>query len=331
MQIRDRLWLGMIAMAAVIVVGVCGYRFFGYSWIDSAYMVTITLSTIGYGERSDASPQQKLFTMAVIIVGLSVAGYTLSRMAQVLFGGEIERLLGQQRMTREIEHLRQHTIVCGFGRIGEILAADLAHHHKPFVLVEIDTERLPSAREKGYLVVHGDATDDEALFKAGIVRAESLITALPNDASNVFITLTARNLNRDLRVIARAEHSSSEKKLRQAGASRVVMPSAIGTQQMVRMITRPTTADLMDVIRDQANMDLELDEIAVPQGSKLAGISVRESEAHREHHLLMLAVKQLNGKMIFHPSADYSFQPGDVVIVLGDVANITRFRNQYGV
>jgi len=328
---RNRLWLGVLFFAVVLLAAVCGFRYFGYSWIDSLYMVTITLSTIGYGERSNASPEQKLFTILVIVFGLTAAGYAIGGVAQTFFSGEIERLLGQQRMTRDIERLEGHTIVCGYGRIGEILAADLARHHQPFVVIDSDKDRLEQARTKNYLVVHGDATDDETLLKAGAARAGSLITALPNDASNVFITLTARNLNRDLRVIARAEHSSSEKKLRQAGASRVVMPATMGAQQMVRMITRPSTADLMDVIRDHSNMDLELDEISVPQACKLIGVSVQESEAHREHNLLVLAVKQLSGKMIFHPAADYTFQAGDVAIVLGDVENITRFRNQYSV
>jgi voltage-gated potassium channel len=147
----------------------------------------------------------------------------------------------------------------------------------------------------------------------------------------VFITLTARNLNRDLQIIARAELPSTEKKLRQAGANRIVMPASIGAQQMVRMITRPSTADLMDLIARQGNMDLELDEIEVPLTSKLVGVSVRDSEAHREHHLLVLAVKQASGQMIFHPDADYQFQVGDVAIVLGDSVNILRFRTQYGV
>lgn len=328
---RERLWLGILVFVSVLTIAVSGFRYFGYSWIDSLYMVTITISTIGYGERSDASPQQKLFTMAVIVFGLTAAGYTVSGVAQWFFGGEIARLLGQQRMARDIQRLEKHTIVCGFGRIGEILAADLERHRKPFVVIEVDSARLDHAREKAYLILHGDATDDDVLTKAGVARAESLITSLPNDAANVFITLTARNLNCDLRIVARAEQPSSEKKLRQAGANRVVLPALIGAQQMVRMITRPSTADLMEVIRDQANLNLELDEVSIPAGCKLIGVSVRESEAHREHNLLVLAVKQASGEMIFHPSADYTFQSADVAIVLGDVTNIARFREQYQV
>jgi voltage-gated potassium channel len=320
---------GLGVLIATIVVAVLGYRSFGYSWVDALYMVAITLSTIGYGEHSEASPVQKLFTIGVIVVGLGAAGYTLTTLAQAIFGGEIERLLGHQRMKREIDQLTNHTIVCGYGRIGAILAADLARHQRRFVVLERSPERAEQARDKGYLVLQGDATDDETLNSAGAQRAYALITALPNDAANVFITLTARNLNSKLQVIARAEHTSSEKKLRQAGANRVVLPALIGAQQMVRMITRPSTADLMDLIRDEANLDLELDEVTITANSKLAGTSVQESEAHREHHLLVLAVKQATGNMIFHPAADYRFAAGDVAIVLGDAGKIARFRMQY--
>jgi voltage-gated potassium channel len=326
-----RLRMGAIFLGLVVFFSTCGYCWLGYQWLDALYMVVITIASVGYAEHSITPPAEKIFTIFVIIFGIGAAGYTIGGLAQMMFEGEIERVLGLHRMTREIERLQGHTIICGFGRIGQILAHDLYRHEKPFVILEVDPASVHEATGKKFLVLQGDATDDELLIKAGIARASSLISGLPNDAANVFITLTARNLNRDIQIIARAEHPSTEKKLRQAGANRIVMPASIGAQQMVRMITRPTTADLMDLIAQQGNLDLELDEISVPAGSKLIGISVRDSEAHREHHLLVLAVKQFNGKMIFHPDADYHFEQGDVVIVLGDSENILRFRKQYGI
>jgi voltage-gated potassium channel len=327
----ERIRSAAVVLGVVLVLAVCGYRVFGYEWLDAIYMVVITLAGVGYGEKSELEPSQQLFTIIVILFGMSAVAYAIGGIAQLFFEGEIERALGLERMHHEIEQLRNHTIICGYGRIGQILAADLKKHSKPFVIMESDAKRFQQAREHDYLVLQGDATEDAMLIKAGLHYASALISALPNDAANVFITLTARNLNKNVQIISRAEHPNTEKKLRQAGANRIVLPSTIGAQQMVRMITRPSTADLIDLIAQQGNLDLELDEIHIPQNARLVGVTVRDSEAHQEHHLLMLAVKQVNGKMIFHPDPDYVFQTGDIIITLGDAENIQHFRKKYGV
>jgi voltage-gated potassium channel len=326
-----RLRKGALVLGIVMILSVCGYRLFGYDWVAAIYMVVITIASVGYGETSNVSTNQQIFTIFVILFGLLATGYTLGGLAQMLFEGELERVLGIQRMNREIENLQQHTILCGYGRTGQLLASELKRHNKRFVVVEHTLASYQQAVENDYLAIHGDATEDKTLLNAGLLRASSLISGLPNDAANVFITLTARNLNKDIQIIARAEFASTEKKLRQAGADRVVLPATIGAQQMVRMITRPSTADLMDLIAQQGNLDLELDEIHVPVASKLIGVTVSDSEAHREHHLLVLAIKQVNGKMIFHPAGDYRFQSQDTIIVLGDSEKILRFRQQYAV
>jgi voltage-gated potassium channel len=322
---------GGLLLAAQIVLAVVVYRNYGpfETWIEATWFVIISLSSVGYGENSQFPPGLQLFTICLLIVGITTLAYTFGGFLQFLLAGELESILGRERMTREINQLGGHTIVCGFGRIGEILAADLHRHGQPFVLIEQDVEKFNEAQSIGYLCVHGDATEDELLLAAGVHRAKALITGLPTDAANVFITLTARNLNRDLQIIARAEHPTTERKLRQAGANRVVMPATIGAQQMSRMITRPSTADLMELVAEQGNLNVELDELVVSADSPLVGRSIRDTEAHRKFGLLLLSIKQASGAMVFNPEAEHQLAAGDIVILMGRSSDIERFRSEF--
>jgi voltage-gated potassium channel len=325
-----RILRGAVFLIGLIVLAVVVYRLYAFpTWTEALWFVIISLSSVGYGEDSSFSPGLQLFTIFLLVVGISALAYTFGGFLQFLLAGELESILGRERMTREINQLQKHTIVCGFGRIGEILAADLHRHNQPFVLIEQDAEKFAEAQTLGYLSVHGDATEDEMLLAAGVHRARTLITGLPTDAANVFITLTARNLNRDLQIIARAEHPTTERKLRQAGADRVVMPATIGAQQMSRMIIRPTTADMMELMAEQGNLNVELDELAIAGGSRLVGMMIRDSEAHRKFGLLLLSIKQASGSMLFNPDAEYKLQAGDIVIVMGRSSDIERFRADY--
>jgi voltage-gated potassium channel len=322
----ERLWRGGIVLAAIFVVSVLGYHFLGdYPWIESVWMVVVTIASVGFGERSTQPWYMQLFTVAVVLLGISAAGYTFGGFLQLLLAGELEEVLGHRKMKQEIDRLSGHTIICGFGRIGRTLADDMARHHQRFVIIEQNEEHLAAAREAGYLCLHGDATEDELLLAAGCHRAKALITGLPNDAANVFITLTARNINRDLLIVARAEHGSSERKLRQAGADKVVLPSSIGAQLMSRMIMRPTTADLMELVAEQGNLNVQLDEMLISTACQLLGKSIRETNAHSQFRLLVLAIKQASGKMIFNPEAEYKLEIGDIIILMGKKSDIERF------
>lgn len=325
-----RIRAGACVLAVVFVAGVVGYRLLGgYDWLEAVWMVVITIATVGYGERSGLSPSLQVLTIGVILFGMSAAAYTFSGLFQLVVEGELERILGVRRMTREIDQLHNHVILCGFGRVGQHLAADLRAQGCPFIVIERDHPVLEEARQCSYLCLAGDATDEHVLIAAGLPRAKTLVTALPTDAANVFITLTARELNRSVQIIARAEHQSAEKKLRLAGANKVVMPAIIGARQMVRMIMRPSTADLMELVVDQSPLNVELDEVAVTGDSKLAGVTVQETEAHRRHRLLVVAVKPADGPMIFNPDAGYTFRADDTAIVMGHTEDIERFRREY--
>jgi voltage-gated potassium channel len=323
-----RIRWGFLWLVVVLVASVIGYRLLGYTWIGSVWMVVITIATVGYGESSNQPEIVQLFTILVILLGISASAYTLGGFLQLWLAGEVDRALGRERMEREIHKIEKHTIICGFGRIGQILAADLSRQKQAFLVIDTNAERCAEADDKGFLHLHGDATNDDVLLEAGVRRARTLITGLPNDAANVFITLTSRNLNPNLQIIARAEHATTERKLRQAGANRIVMPATIGAQQMARMITRPTTADLMELVAEQGTA-VEIDELRIKSECKLAEQTLRESEIHRQFGLLVLAVKRASGGMVLSPEADYRFAVNDIVILMGKPESITHFRNEY--
>ncbi len=320
---------GAVVLGVVFIAAVLGYRVAGRSWLDALYMVVITISTVGYAETSTQSTGQKWLTMGVIFLGISAAVFTLGGFVQMMMEGEIERTLSLGRTTRAIEKLKQHVVLCGFGRIGQILAHTLNAKKQAFVVVDNDPEAINEAQSLGYLVLLGDATEEDVLLAAGVARAQSLVTALPSDAANVFITLTARNLNRALQIIARGEFQTTEKKLLQAGANRVVMPAAIGALRMAAMITRPSTIELMELVGGKSILDVEIDEITVSSQSPLVGKTIIDAEARRRHGLLIVAVKQAAGNMAFNPGSEVVFQPNDTIIVMGRLEDIDRFRQEY--
>ncbi len=327
----ERIRLGALFLVAIVLVAVVGYRLLGYDWIGALWMVVVTVSSVGYAEESTRGPWFQLFTIGVIVVGMSAAVYTIGGFIQMVTEGELEKVLGRRRVTKEIQRLQDHVIICGFGRVGQILAEDMRRQTRPFVVIDKDPEQIEAAVAAGVLCLHGDATEDDVLIEAGIERARTLVTGLPNDAANVFITLTARNLNERLQIIARAEYETTEKKLRQAGANKIVLPAAISARHMVRMITHPSTADLMDLVAESAYLEYELDEIDVPEGNDLVGVSVLETEARRRHGLLVVAVRKLDGSMLLNPDPDYRFDIGDIIIIMGRHDDIGRFRVQYSV
>jgi voltage-gated potassium channel len=324
---------GAILLAVVLVGSVCGYRLFGRTWIEATYMVVITVATIGFGEHSLLSPAEQLYTIVVILVGLSASAYTLGAFFQLLTQGEVERALGIRRMNREIDRLNNHVIVCGFGRMGRILSGELQRQEVPLVVVDRNADVLVDATAAGHLVFHGDATDEDTLTSVGVQRAKSLVTVLPGDADNVFITLTARDLHPTLQIIARGEVAATQKKLLQAGATRVVLPASIGALRMASMITKPSTVELMELFAGKNLLDVEVDELDVAEGSPLIGKTVRETETRRRHGLLVVAVKRADGQMVFNPDGDFVFRPADTIIVMGKPDDITRFceENRLGV
>ena len=317
-------------MTLVFLIALVGNYYKSNDWIEALWMVVITISGTGFGERPDPGSHQlyQLFTVGVIIFGMSGAMYTFGGFIQMVMEGELEQTMGSHRRTRGIERLNNHVIICGFGRVGQTLAIDLHEHHQPFVVIENAPHRIEEIQARQFLFINGDATEDSTLLAAGIERAKAMVSALPADSANVFITLTSRNLNPGIQIISRADHSSTEKKLRQAGADKIVMPEIIGGQQMSRLITRPYVADMMELVAESRVLHVEMDELVVTETCQLSGVSIRDAQIHRQHGLLVIAVKQHDGDMVFSPSDTHVFQPGEVLIVMGPLDNIQQFRRE---
>jgi voltage-gated potassium channel len=325
---------GATLVGAVLCLAIVSHHWLtGVPWLQSAYWTVITLSGVGYTQDTPESvgPARQLQTIVIILVGMLAVGYTLGMLFQLLIEGQLERAMGVRRMTRQIEQLKGHVIVCGFGRMGRNLSARLAHKKLPFVVVESHAETATEAMAMGYLTLEGDATDEEVLQNAGIECAKVTVIALSSDADNVFLTLTARNLNTDMRILARGEQASTEKKLRQAGANQVVMPAVIGAQRVADMIVKPHAADLMFRVADHASLSADLEELTIVEGNRLIGQSIRDADPRHHFQLLIVAIRRADGQLKLNPEADMQISTGDTLIVLGEIENIMEFRKEYGI
>jgi voltage-gated potassium channel len=327
-----RIAIGFAALGTVIVYGVTGYMAMGWNFMDSFYQVFITISAVGLTEVHPlVTTPLRLHTMLVIALGLVSVAFTLGGFVSLLTEGEFQKYLGHQRMMRQIETLQRHTIVAGFGRVGALVCDGLASSGLPFVIIEMAPDRVPEMEARDFPHLIGDATDETILKEAGIERASVLVTAMPNDAANVFITLTARELSPKLMIIARAEQPSTQKKLRQAGANHVIMPAVIGAHRIVSLLTNPTAVEFVELVTRQGSLAIEMDDVPVRDDSPLSGRSLRDADIGRLTGVIVIAVKRGDGRLEFPPSGDHPFAPGDSIVVLGRRANLDQFREKFAV
>ena len=320
---------GALLLGALFIFSIFGhYELSGGTLLESLYWTVITVSGVGYSQEIEASvsvPRQWL-TVTVILVGMMTVAYTLGMMIQAIVEGQFERAMGERRMTKEIQKLKDHVIICGFGRIGQNLAHRLSRHRVPFVVIDACTDCSLELKSHNYLHVEGDATDEEVLQAAGIERATTVVNALSSDADNVFLTLTVHNLNPEIEVIARGEHPRTEKKLVQAGATQVVLPAVIGAERMADMIVRPEASQLLRCVGHESGLNAELEEFKFTASSPYVGRTVREAEEENAHGgVMIVALRRANGEQIFNPKDDVIIAPDDVVIVMGPEAEVEQF------
>ncbi len=331
-----RIALGLIILIAILVIAVVGYVLSGWSWLDSLYMVVITVSGVGYQEVNQIdTPSLRWLTIALIVCGYMATIYTVGGFAQLLIDGELQRILGVRRMHREIDRLNHHVIICGFGRMGKQLAESLASRGKPLIVVDQDSARVEEARSYGCLTLQGNATEESTLKAAGIERARFLTTVLSDDVTNLFITLTAHELNPKLDILARAEQSSSIKKLRQVGASKVILPASIGADRLANMILRPSAESLLQKAElpeglngDLASIGLKLDELEIQQGSPLIGGTLVDFQARCSNRFLAVAVRRA-GEVQLNPNPDLLLHDGDSVVILAHQAEIEQLCSKF--
>ncbi len=326
-----RIVAGLTLFAAINVVAATGYVLVaGASPADAVYMVIITIFGVGYGEVVAVdTPPLRMLTMALIVVGYGSVIYTGGGVIQLLLDGELNRVLGARRMTRDIDSLTGHVIICGYGRVGANLARHLAADGQPFVAIDADGGG-PNA-DPTHLIITGDATEEEVLAAAGIDRARTLAAVLSEDAANVYITLTARSMNDHLTIISRGEDRRVEGKLRSCGADHVVLPTEIGATRMAEIITRPSAEELLERLEgssetgeDLALLGLHVHPIPIPADSPMVGRTLGEVEFQGAHGYLVVAIHGADGSTVVSPPADTMLRVGDTVVVLGRRDQIPR-------
>ena len=302
---------------------------FGYSTIEdwnlfeSLYMTIITLTTVGYNEVHNLSHQGQIFTIFLIIFGVGTIAYTIGSMIQFMVEGQLHQILGRKKVQKQIGRLQGHYIICGYGRIGRLISREFASKPTPFIVVENDPKRCQRLADDGHLFIEGDATQDEVLERAGIHQAKGLITAVTSDAANVFIILTARGINPELFIMARASEEGAEVKLVRAGANKVVSPYTIGASRMAQAILRPLVVDFIDIATGHKNISLQMEEIPVAPESRLVGKDLIQSGIRKELGLIIVGIKH-DGEMIFNPAANTIIEAGNTLIALGEYPEIQK-------
>lgn len=317
--------LSLTILATVIVAGMIGYTLIeGWPLFDSLYMTVITLATVGFKEVHDLSPQGKAFTIVLIIFGVGVITYAAGSVIQFMVEGQLRQVVGRRKMEKQIAKLKDHYIICGFGRIGQLICKEFQARPVPFVVVEKSPHLCERLAREDSLFVQGNATDDDTLQAAGIERARGLITAVTSDTDNVYITLTARGLNPNLFILARAGEEGAEVKLMRAGASKVISPYTIGAARMAHAILRPSVVDFIDLATTRENLALQLEEIEVSANSSLVGKNLINSGVRQAMGIIIVAIKQPDGHMLFNPAPTTEIVAGSVLIILGERPAITQ-------
>lgn len=312
---RRLLW-GVCALVIIIIAGVIGYVVIeGWSFIDALYMTIVTITTVGYAEVHPLSTSGRIFSIFLIVGGVSGALYTLSVIAGYIIEGHLGTTIGRRRMERTIAKLKEHFILCGYGRVGQEIARIFTEEGVPFVIIDKDRESIATAEKDGRLYVPGDATSDEVLEEASIKRARGLVIAVGNDADSVYITLSARGLRPDLFIEARASSSAAGAKLKKAGANRIIAPYSLGARRMAQLALRPTVVDFIDTVIYRRGRELQMENIVVGSNSALAGLTVEETR-HRTKAAI-LAISKKDGKLLANPQGEETIENGDRLIILG--------------
>lgn len=311
--------IGVLLGFVILAVGTFGFwEIEGWSVADAFYMTVITLSTVGFAEVHPLSPAGRLFTIALILAGVSCASYFLTTMVGLVVEGEFQRLRGMRKMQQRISRMSEHIIICGCGRLGRIVIKELLEANQPVVVVENSLEAVAWLDKMGVPYVQGSAYEDETLGAAGIDRAKTLLALLPKDVDNVYATLCARTLNPKLEIVARTEEENGETKLLRAGANQVLAPYRVTGGRIVQRLIRPNVADFLEFAVGKSGTAVAIEEVVVPANSLLAGKTLEESELRNRAGVVIAAFITRAGETIFNPGAKSVIEPDSTLIVLGE-------------
>ena len=317
--LRGRAIIIFLLIAVAIAIGTIGYMLLeGWSLIEAFYMTMITITTVGFGEIRPLSPTGRIFTVVLILGGIGIVTYTTTSVVQYLLSGELRTELISHRRRRMLSRLDNHYIVCGYGRVGRHVVAELARKKTPFVIIDNNETVVEECRQAGYNIIQGNASDDEVLEQAGIYRAKSLITAVNSDAENVFIVLTARSLCPELVIVSRANFDEAEPKLLRAGATQVISPYAISGRRMVSSVDHPELVDYLDIVMHSPEMELWLEDVIIADGSELENRSLHEAHLRSRIGVNVLSMRLPGKPLMVQPDIEIPLVAGTHLIVLGN-------------
>ncbi len=316
---------GAMLLSLVLLLGTAGYMLIeGWPLLEGLYMTVITITTVGYGEVRTVSEPGRVFTVFLIFSGMGIMAYTLGIVAQIMVEFQVRDLIGRRRLGLKLKNMKNHYIVCGYGRIGSIIAQELKSNGIPLIVVDQNSQFKEKLRSQDIPYIIDDATSEDVLVEAGILRAKGLVTVVLSDADNLFITMSARGINPDLFILARADQETSEKKLIRAGANKVVMPYLIGGLRMVHTILKPAVTDFFDFAMQDKTIELEMEELKVKEKSPLNGVRLMDSGIRQDMNVMIVAIRDKAGVMSFNPSSDVAMEAGTTLIAMGPLGDLEK-------
>ncbi len=327
---RSKIYLAIALMLSILMIGVLGFRFISsYSWLDAFYMTIITVATVGFGEVRPLDANAKIFTALLIISSVIIFSFAISVITEYILSRNSLELLKKKKVKNQISNLSSHVIVCGYGRNGMQAAERLTAYNRPFIVIERDRETIEKYEDE-VLFVEGDANEDTVLLEAGVDRASYLIAALPDDADNLFVVLSARQLNTSLFIISRASKITSQKKLLLGGANKVIMPDKIGGDHMASLVVIPDLITFMDKLSMEGEHTTNLEEVAIEDFSDQVDCnSLRDLDLRRKTGCTIIGYIEPDGNYIINPEADLQLKPNSKVIVLGRPEQIRKLNEMF--
>jgi voltage-gated potassium channel len=317
----------LMALAAAILFGTVGFHFVeGWSLADSLYVTVQTLTTVGYGDLPPHSGRGRLFAVLVMLIGAGGVALALSTIVQSVVQSELISTFGQRRLSKKMSKLKDHYIICGSGRVGSHLIRDLLAANESFVVIENDQQRAAEFSQRDVNVLVGDATLEDSLRNVGVEHARGLAACLPNDADNVYVVLTARDLNPNLRIVARAAEEQAEAKLLRAGANHVVAPTIIGGHRMAVALTKPAVSEFMDSIT-ASELGLGFEQVEVDASSSLVGQELRSTSIRSELDVVIVSIRRQDGQIVFNPAGNATIENGDILIAIGRAESLTKLNH----
>lgn len=313
---------------SILIIGTIGYMFIlKISLIDAIYMTIITISTVGFKEVAKMNIIAKIFSILLILFGVGTVGYTFTTIIVMFVEGTMQNIWRDKKMEKKIDKIKNHTIICGGGETCSVIVKEFIKTDSEFVIIEKNEEKYLKLRDKGYLVIYGDSTEDLYLERAGIKKASGLITVLPTDADNIVTALTARNMNSEIHIISKAIDETSHQKLKKVGADKTISMNEIGGSRMAALMLKPHIISFLDVVTRMGEIELDLEQVEICKSSSIKNLELRRAEIPKKTGLIVLAIKKLNEeKLYFNPSPDYILRIGDILLVLGKEEQIEKLR-----